>query len=129
MLKIKVRHIPKGISRRQLVNAGQHAMSDFLTIVMRDVLQNLSGRVLQRRTGRLFRSINRSVTTHGNIVRGSIGSPVIYSRIHEYGGIIRTRRATIRIPKRAYLSPAFQMHKLRGLHLIQRHINRLLIRR
>jgi len=53
----------------------------------------LSGRALQRRTGRLRNSITTSVVIEGNRVVGRIGSNVVYARIHELGGVIRPKTA------------------------------------
>lgn len=58
---------------------------------------------LHVRTGNLRRSIVGEAK--GSIV--SLGSDVIYSRIHELGGMAGPNK-DIRIPKRPYLKPAFE---------------------
>ena len=40
-----------------------------------------------------------------------IGPTVIYGRIHEYGGVIVTKFATIVIPARPYMRPAVDEHQ------------------
>jgi len=45
----------------------------------------LSGKALQRRTGRLRGSITHKVKIDGDRVVGSIGTKVVYGRIHELG--------------------------------------------
>lgn len=45
----------------------------------------LSGKALNRRTGRLRNSITNRVTIQGNRVVGSVGTNVVYGRIHELG--------------------------------------------
>lgn len=46
----------------------------------------LSGQVLNVRTGRLRRSINKRVTVSGNGIFGVVGANVKYGRAHELGG-------------------------------------------
>ena len=55
------------------------------------VEQNLSGGVLQQRTGRLAGSIDVSVQRSGTGVSATVGSDVPYAAIHEYGGVIPAR--------------------------------------
>jgi phage gpG-like protein len=52
------------------------------------VERNLSGGVLQQRSGRLASSIAMSVALSGGAVRATLGSDVPYAAIHEYGGVI-----------------------------------------
>ena len=60
-------------------------------------------------TGNLVRSFTKGQA--GNITRDSarnveIGTSVVYAAIHEFGGVINTRYATITMPARPYLAPA-----------------------
>jgi len=55
------------------------------------VERNLSGAVLQRRSGRLAGSIDVSVEANGGAVGVTLGSDVPYAAIHEYGGLIPAR--------------------------------------
>ncbi len=52
------------------------------------VLRNLSGGVLQQRSGRLAGSIGVSVQQNGAAVSATLGTDVPYAAIHEYGGVI-----------------------------------------
>jgi len=99
-------------------------MKKGMVLADRDARLNLSGRVLQRRTGRLRNSITHDVKIEGNKVVGRIGTNVIYGRIHELGGVIKPRQAqslrfnipgvgwrmakSVTIPARPYLRPALE---------------------
>ncbi len=48
----------------------------------------LSGQVLNQRTGRLASSIHQVTERTGNSVIATVGTDVVYARIHEYGGTI-----------------------------------------
>jgi HK97 gp10 family phage protein len=52
------------------------------------VERNLSGGVLQQKTGRLAGSIEMSVQRNGAAVSATVGTDVPYAAIHEYGGMI-----------------------------------------
>lgn len=52
------------------------------------VARNLSGGVLQQRTGRLAGSIDVAVRQSGAAVSATLGTDVPYAAIHEYGGVI-----------------------------------------
>ncbi len=67
-------------------------------IVERRAKHLLTGEVLRRRTGTLYRSITGRTDELPDGVRGTVGSSVPYARIHELGGTIhipeiRPRRA------------------------------------
>lgn len=71
--------------------------------------QKLSGQVLNRRTGTLSRSINAKTTETATGIYASIGTNVIYGRIHELGGLIhrtssRGKEFTITMPQRSFLA-------------------------
>lgn len=99
-------------------------MKEGMVLADREARLNLSGRVLQRRTGRLRNSITHDVKIEGNKVVGRIGTNVIYGRIHELGGVIKPRQAqylrfnipgvgwrmakSVTIPARPYLRPALE---------------------
>ena len=74
----------------------------------REILINLNGRVLDRRSGALYRSVEvrpetRSVDPGIEITAG--GPSVPYAAIHEYGGKAGKSLLTY-IPSRPYISPA-----------------------
>ncbi|MGH7093763.1 MAG: phage virion morphogenesis protein [Stellaceae bacterium] len=62
------------------------------------VERNLSGAVLQQRSGRLAGSIGVAVDTAGGAVGVTLGSDAPYAAIHEYGGRIPARTV---LPKSA----------------------------
>ena len=84
----------------------------------------LSGKALQRRTGRLRGSITHDVRIEGDRVVGRIGTNVVYGRIHELGGVIKAKNAkylkfnipgvgwrmakSVTIPKRPFLRPSLE---------------------
>lgn len=85
-------------------------------------------------TGMLRRSIQTTVKPQGSNVIGTIGSDVIYARIHELGGTIHPRVADylqfqvnghwvktkeVKIPARPYLSPAITKNEEKIKEIIQ----------
>lgn len=58
-------------------------------------------------TGYLRSSINQEVFDRGNTIVGEIGSDVVYSRIHEFGGYAGPGRK-IEIRERPYLYPSIK---------------------
>ncbi len=68
----------------------------------------LAGQVLNKRTGRLSRSIFPAVYMDGpNTITGVAATNVEYARIHEYGGVIRpVNKKWLTIPLKAALTPA-----------------------
>lgn len=87
-----------------------------------DILEALSGRVLRKRSGNLYRSVRARAEQD----RGSIelsfkagGSRVPYALIHEFGG--STGRATLRA--RPYMRPSIES----GIELAEQAIGKTLI--
>lgn len=69
---------------------------------------NLSGRVLNRRSGDLFRSWqNKSIKRIAGGMRLTKKSSLPYTRIHELGGMAGRGRS-VRIPARPYIRPAIE---------------------
>lgn len=81
----------------------------------------LSGDPLHRRSGQLSTSLTARAELDGGIVRGVLGSPLVYGRVHETGGTFnipghsRTSKAgksfdvrahTANYPQRAFLMPS-----------------------
>ena len=73
----------------------------------------LSGQVLNVRTGTLRRSIAYRIESGDTFVTAKIGTNVIYAAIHEYGGVIQTKFATIRMPMRSYMRTTLQDNRQR----------------
>lgn len=110
----------------------------------------LEGEVLNRRTGRLWRSIHADTFRRMGRVVGIVGTNVKYAAIHEFGGTIRPKSATgflvferagrnektgrfqtttvfakeVRIPARPYLSRAFAVRKKVVSDLIVKAVKR-----
>jgi len=100
----------------------------------------LEGEVLNKRTGRLWRSIHSETFRRLGRVVGIVGTNVKYAAIHEFGGIIRPKSAggllvfqaesggdfvfakQVKIPRRPYLSRAFQARKAIVSRLVMRAI-------
>jgi len=98
---------------------------------------NTSGH-LQTKTGHLQRSIKHSVKSSGNIIIGSIGSNVVYARIHEKGGVITPKVSMFLkfvgddgkdvytkqsvIPARPYLYPAVNDNLVKISAIIEKSI-------
>lgn len=71
--------------------------------------QKLSGQVLNVRTGTLRRSINYKIEETSSRITASVGTNVIYGRVHELGAAIhrissRGKSFTINIPQRSFLA-------------------------
>nr|BDD47301.1 hypothetical protein 4 [bacterium] len=107
-----------------VVPALHKGMTASMLLAERTSKQLLSGKVLNRRSGRLRSSIDTETRIDGNRVVGKISTNVIYGRIHELGGVIRPKTANLLrfqipgvgwrsakkvvIPKRPYLRPALE---------------------
>lgn len=107
-----------------MVPALHKGMEEAMILAEREAKLNLSGRILNRRTGRLRNSITHKVKIQGDKVVGTIGTNVVYGRIHELGGEIFPRKAKalkfnipgvgwrtvkkVTMPARPYLRPALE---------------------
>lgn len=106
-----------GIVARQFPVALQVHIEDHMHEGQRPGPRNLTDK-LYVNTGRLRRALYAQGP--GNIFRTSISErgleleygvnlrEVPYARIHEFGGVIRTRRARIQMPARPYLRPSVE---------------------
>lgn len=83
---------PKGFKSKALTNALRNLgklpeimgkLGETLTKVIR---RNLSGRLLNKRSGKLHNSWNWLVTAYNRGWRLVLSSDVVYARIHEFGG-------------------------------------------
>lgn len=75
-----------------------------------EVRRNLSGKILQRRTGKLWSSWDFRKVALSDGWRVVVGSDVVYARIHEKGGMAGRGHRT-RIPKRRYATRALVAQK------------------
>ena len=78
--------------------------------VLNEVRKNMSGRILHRRSGNLWRSWGVRMDVSGDTHNVIIGSDWPYARIHDMGGFTGRGHKT-RIPKRAYARKALTARK------------------
>jgi len=78
--------------------------------VLKEVRLNMSGKILHRRTGNLWKSWGFRLETRSDIHSVIVGSRCAYSRIHDMGGWTGTGHRT-KIPKRAYARKALVAKK------------------
>ena len=114
-----------GYAADHFVDRTKKAVQHTMATAERLAIQNASGRVLNRRSGRLVKSIGHTVKTRAGVVTGTLSAgsnSVPYARIHEVGGIIQGRPwlvfqladggwrkvQRVTIPKRPYLRPAIE---------------------
>jgi len=64
-----------------------------LKVETRAKTHHLAGHTLNARTHRLQQSVKSLITRSGLTISGRVGSPVVYAAIHEFGGIIRPKKA------------------------------------
>ena len=78
--------------------------------LLKEIRSNLSGRVLKRQSGALYRSASVQVLESGADIKMKItaGSPSVpYASIHEFGGQTG-RGGKTTIPARPYIKPAIE---------------------
>lgn len=109
-------------------------------IVARTNTHYLSGQVLNRKTGKLAQSVNKK---YNNDYSVSVGSNLRYAAIHEFGGTIVPRTASmlsflveggwvmtskVVMPKRPWLAPSVQdvMNTHIGQNIMDRNVRRWL---
>ena len=114
-----------GYAADHFVDSVSDAVKHTMATAERLAIMNVSGRVLNRRSGNLARSIETRITRRGGKVTAMLSAGngnVRYARIHEIGGIIQGRPwlvfqladggwrkvERVRIPARPYLAPAME---------------------
>lgn len=133
--KIRVLRVlaPKAFDRG--LEAGIRAATIDVTAEVKDLLD---GPVLNRRSNRLWRSIQPEVYRRAGTIVGIIGTDVEYAAIHEFGGTIRgkeeggylsfrvgddfVRVREVEMPKRPYMSRAFKKKQAKIGRLIRSHV-------
>jgi len=95
------------------------AIEDVGKILVKEMKRNVSGKVLNKRSGALFNSIDAEVRTRKGSYSVSIIPDVPYAAIHEKGG--RTGRGhKTRIPKRSYMKKALDDKRNEVIKIIRR---------
>jgi len=114
--RIKITVTPRRFRSKRLLGA-ERKLGGLEAVVVRvgkrlraEVRRNLSGRVLQRRTGKLWESWDFRKQALSDGWRLVVGSDVIYSTIHEKGGMAGRGHRT-KIPKRRYATRALIAQK------------------
>jgi len=114
--RIRITVTPRRFRSKRLLGA-ERKLGGLEAVVARvgkrlraEVRRNLSGRVLQRRTGTLWRSWDFRKQALSGGWRLVVGSDVVYARIHEKGGMAGRGHRT-RIPKRRYATKALMSQK------------------
>lgn len=80
------------ITGKSFIQVLAKAMGRVMQLLDREVGINLSGKVLNRRTGELARSMTTKVRAKGeSLIVGRIGSNKIYAKILEEGGFINAK--------------------------------------
>ena len=113
---IKITVTPRRFRSKRLIGA-ERKLGGLEAVITRvgkrlkaEVRRNLSGRVLQRRTGKLWESWDFRKQALSDGWRVVVGSDVVYARIHEKGGMAGRGHRT-RIPKRRYATRALIAQK------------------
>ena len=120
-------------------DAGLEAGIRAATIEVQTTVKDLlDGPVLNRKSNRLWRSIQPEVFRKGGTIVGIVGTDVEYSAIHEFGGTIRAKKEggllsfqvggefrrvrEVEMPKRPFMSRAFNSRKRVIGRMIQSHV-------
>jgi len=89
------------------IRVAREGLTAAALIVKRRIKENLTGRLLNVRSGRLRSSIAHRIEEADGEITAKIGTNVKYARIHEYGGTIRPKRAKhLTIPLGPALTPS-----------------------
>ena len=136
MLKIKLSEKSKelikrikGIEGKTWLQIMQTVVNQITWYIIGEVQDNLTGKVLNVGTGGALRnSIKKDSTQEndGKTFLSRIGNNLIYARIHEYGGVIKAKKAkalrfqiggkwvmvkSVTMPERSYLRTAVNDNK------------------
>ena len=110
-LRIYSKAIPKGFKSPALENALRNLgkipeqLAKVGSAITGEVKRNISGRYLQRRSGKLYDSWEWEVQAASLGWRLTVGSDVAYARIHNFGGFTGKGHRT-KIKKTSYLDRA-----------------------
>lgn len=129
-MRFYIRGHSKGVKSVALANALRNLgrIPDQLgrigSVVTTEIRRNLSGRVLQRRSGKLHDSWTWQIAAKSAGWVLTIGSDVIYARIHEFGGFTGAGHRT-RIKKSRYVSRAVIAKKAQIRRLLRDFLTRI----
>lgn len=104
-------------------------------------MDKLSGKVLQVRSGRLWRSLGKKLGVFARNIVGRVGTRVVYAKVHEFGAIIKPKNAEflvfthrgrmyrarqVVIPKRPFMQPTMREARMPILRHIKQELMKLL---
>jgi len=92
--------------------------------VTKQIKRNLSGRILNKRSGKLHGSWEWTVSTINKGWRLVIGSDVVYARIHQFGGWTGRNYAT-RIKKTSYVTKALVAKKAQIKKILHDYVSKI----
>ena len=107
------------------------ALDKVSVVLMKQINRNLSGGVLNVRTGRLRANVEQQIidTKQGSALEIGVKlSTVPYARIHELGGFAGRGRS-VKIPKRPYLRKALAQKKKRIRTIMRKFVTKLVRKR
>ena len=97
-------------------------------VLVKETKENLSGKILNKRSGRLYDSIQYSVESEPGswkLIVGSFGD-LKYAPVHEKGLTVRTRSgSTFKMPKRSYLWRAYTDKKQQIKQMLKAFANKV----
>lgn len=119
---LHVMNIKISTKQKDIENRLTRTMTSIVNDLKKKVVDDkLNGGALKRRTGDLFRSVSGNVTNDNGVIIGVVKTTGIrYARIHEYGGVVRTRlgtgvgkpkvggKATFIMPMRSFMRSSLQ---------------------
>lgn len=106
-----------------LDSAIERRVETSLLMLQEKIQGKLNNDVLNKQTGTLFRSIVIAMTRRGADSFGTVGTPIIYAKTHEYGATIKVKNAdylrfkvmdnwfavkSVTIPARPFVRPSFE---------------------
>lgn len=127
-LKIYSKVYPKGFKSVALANALRnlgklpHQLGKVGSAITGEIKRNLSGRILNRRSGRLQDSWKWDIKSHGPRWRLIISSDVPYARIHNFGGFTGKGHQT-KIRKTRYVDRAVIAKKTQVRRILRDYIS------
>jgi len=133
MFQLRIKGNPKGFKSSALAaalrNLGRlpEQLGKVGIAITAEIKRNLSGRILQRRTGRLCDSWDWIIRARNSGWDLVIGSDVVYARIHEFGGWTGAGHRT-KIKRTRYVSRAVLAKKVQVQRILRDYIARLFLR-
>jgi hypothetical protein len=124
MANLTLEQFTKKLERwqRSMPDAVKDGLRKGLDIVSAEVETNLSGRVLNRRSGQLFRAIGTELEAYRRPLRAKVfidNRQQYKAQAHEYG--LQTKPG-LKLPMRKFMKPAYERNKDRVMDGILQEI-------